>query len=288
MPTHVDRDLLVRLLREQFGAVAELGASLDDDAWASPTCLPGWTVKDSVSHMVGTEAMLLGERAPEIDVSHLDHVRNDIGRSNELWVESMRPRSGAEVLDRFHDVTERRLEALDAMTQADFDAPSWTPAGPDETYGRFMRIRHYDCFMHEHDIRGALGRPDRDEPEHVRSAVSEPAGALGYIVGKRAKLPPGTTTRIHVTGALDATWLIAVAERAAVVEHLDGEPTVDVELPVMRFLRQTGGRDDEPGGRDDRADAGPGGRDGMQHSDVVLGGDVALATQLVTHFAFTI
>ena len=39
------------------------------------------------------------------------------------------------------------------MTQADFDAPSWTPAGRDETYGRFMRIRHYDCFMHEHDIR---------------------------------------------------------------------------------------------------------------------------------------
>jgi uncharacterized protein (TIGR03083 family) len=290
MPTLVNRDLLVRLLREQFDAVAAIGAELDDDAWASPTCLPGWTVKDNVSHMLGTEAMLLGERSPDVDVSHLDHLRNDIAKSNELWVESMRHRSGAEVLARFHDVTERRLAALDAMTQADFDAPSWTPAGPDETYGRFMRIRHYDCFLHEHDIRAALGRPDRAEPEHVRSAVSEPAGALGYIVGRRAKLPAGTTARIHVTGAVDATWLVEVAERAFVVDRLDGEPTVDIELPVMRFLRLTGGRagkpaDAEAGSRAGKpADAEAGSRAG----DVVLGGDIAMATRLVDNLAFTI
>ena len=77
------------------------------------------------------------------------------------------------------------------MTQADFDAPSWTPAGPDETYGRFMRIRHFDCFMHEHDMRGAVGAPDRPEPTHVASALDEVSTGLGFIVGKRAQAPGG-------------------------------------------------------------------------------------------------
>ena len=37
-----------------------------------------------------------------------------------------------------------------------------TPAGPD-TYGRFMRVRIFDCWMHEQDIRRAVGRPGHVE-----------------------------------------------------------------------------------------------------------------------------
>ena len=33
---------------------------------------------------------------------------------------------------------------------------SFTPAGKD-TYGRFMQIRVFDCWLHEQDIRDALG-----------------------------------------------------------------------------------------------------------------------------------
>ena len=41
--------------------MAELGDGLTDVQWDTPTCLPGWTVKDALVHMGGTEAMLLGE-----------------------------------------------------------------------------------------------------------------------------------------------------------------------------------------------------------------------------------
>jgi uncharacterized protein (TIGR03083 family) len=270
--THVDRDEVVGLLHEEFAAVAELGAGLTDEQWATPTCLPGWTVKDALVHMGGTEAMLLGESQPDVDVGHLTHVRNDIGKSGERWVESRRAQSGADDLAWFRDLTDRRLTALDAMTQADFDAPSWTPAGPDETYGRFMRIRHFDCFMHEHDMRDALGLADRADPRHVASAITEPATALGYIVGKRAGLPQGTTVSIRLTGAVDTTWYVAVEERARVVETLDGAPTVALELPAMRFLRLTGGRQDGSTVAD----------------DVVVRGDADLAGRLVANLAFTI
>lgn len=274
MATRVDRDQIVPLLREEFAALVELGDRLSDAEWATPTCLPGWTVKDSLSHLAGTEAMLLGDPAPTVEVSHLSHMGNDIARANEAWVESRRAESGADVVAWFREVTDRRLVALDAMDQAAFDEPSWTPAGPDETYGRFMRIRHYDCFLHEHDMRAALGVADRDDPRHVASALTEPAGALGYIVGRKARLPAGTTVRLAVTGALEDAWLVEVAERASVVDHLDGEPTVAVEMAVMCFLRLTGGR------REDPTEAVPAG--------VTISGDQALGEQLVANLAFTI
>ena len=74
------------------------------------------------------------------------------------------------------------------MTQADFDAPSWTPAGRDETYGRFMRIRHYDCFMHEHDIRYALGLASEAGPVPTSSPPStrwRPASGTSSVAGHR-------------------------------------------------------------------------------------------------------
>lgn len=272
MPTIVDRDHTVRLLRTEFTAIAELGATLDDAAWATPSCLPGWAVKDNLSHMVGTESMLSGAQAPTADVSHLTHMKNDIATANERWIESMRPLPGAEVLDRFRAVTEERLAALDAMTQADFDAPSWTPAGPDETYGRFMRIRHYDCFLHEHDMRDALGLPDRDDAEQLRFAVDEVMPGLGFIVGRKAAMPKGSRVRIHVTGACDDTFLVAVDERAAVVDAFAVEPTVGITLPVMLFLRLSGGRTD--------ADT--------HRAEIHLEGDTTLAWQLASNLAFTI
>ncbi len=98
------------------------------------------------------------------------------------------------------------MVALEAMSQADFDAPSWTPAGRDGAHGRFMRIRPYHCFMHENDIRDALGHR-RADPADLRSAMDEVATGLGYIVGRRPHFQRAAGTdrsdragRLHVPG----------------------------------------------------------------------------------------
>ena len=114
------------------------------------------------------------------------------------------------------------------MTQADFDAPSWTPVGRDETYGRFMRIRHYDCFMHEHDIRDALGMPSRPEVDDLDSALDEVSTGLGYIVGRRASMPEGSRVQIDLTGPVDRVYLVSVDGRATLVDSFDGPPTVGI------------------------------------------------------------
>jgi uncharacterized protein (TIGR03083 family) len=273
MPTLVDRDQAVRRLRAEYGAIASLCAALSEDQWNLPTCLPGWSVRDVLSHVIGAESMLAGDPPPEVDISHLDHMRNPVAESNELWVESLRSRSGPEMLERFDQVVARRLEALDAMTQADFDAPSWTPASRDETYGRFMRIRHYDCFMHEHDIRYAVGAPARPDIDDLGPVLDEVATGLGYIVGRRAALPDGSRLRIELTGPPATTYLVAVDGRAAVVDTLDLPATVGIELSAMLFLRLTGGRQD--------GDSGP-------DPTIAFSGDRPLGDRLVANLAFTI
>ena len=63
-----------------------------------------------------------------------------------------------------------------------------------------MRIRHYDCYLHEQDIRLALGMAVRETVDDLASALDEVATGLGYIVGRRAALPEGTRLRIDLTG----------------------------------------------------------------------------------------
>lgn len=273
MPTLVDKTGTVELLRHEFGSLAAVCSPLSENQWDLATCLPGWSVKDVLSHVVGTESMLDGVPTPSADISRLDHMRNPIAEGNEVWVESMRPLSGGEVLDRFLQITGRRLAALDAMTQADFDAPSWTPVGRDETYGRFMRVRHYDCFMHEQDIRDALGVPPREEERDIESALAEVSTGLGYIVGRRASMPEGSRVRIDLSGPVSRTYLVQVEGRAVEVDSFDQPPTVGIDLPVMLFLRLTGGR----------VDIGPGRGGGIHFS-----GDRRLGEQLVANLAFTI
>ena len=112
MPTLIDKPQAVDLLRNQFQALAALCSDLTEDQWDRPTCLPGWTVRDVLSHIIGAEAMLLGEQAPVADISGIQHIKNPIAEANELWVQSMRDHNGEQMRARFTDVTARRLAAL--------------------------------------------------------------------------------------------------------------------------------------------------------------------------------
>ncbi len=273
MPTSVEIEPLRRLLRADWAALDEMCSSLSEEQWATPTCLPGWTVQDVLAHITGTELMLDGVEAPKVDVSHLTHLRNDIARLGEVWVQDMRTLSGPQVLERFREVVIRRGAALDAMTQADFDAPSWTPVGKDETYGRFMRIRHYDTFLHEHDIRDALAVADRADVAAIESALTEVVGSFGYIVGRTAALPDGSAVRIDLTGPVVRTYLVAVDGRASVVEHLDSEPNTTLAMSDLLLLRLTGGRTE------------PGPHLGV---DLEIAGDQSMGLHLAANMAMTI
>jgi uncharacterized protein (TIGR03083 family) len=55
---------VVDVLDEEWAAIGQLGDDLESGEWELPSECPGWTVRDVLSHMVGTERSLLGEPSP--------------------------------------------------------------------------------------------------------------------------------------------------------------------------------------------------------------------------------
>ena len=127
--------------------------------------------------------------------------------------------------------TARRLAVLQDTYQADWDTEGFTPAGID-TYGRFMRIRVFDCWFHEQDIRDAVGQPGGEEGVSARAALDEMEAAIGYVVGKKAAAPAGSRVTFVLTGPAARTIHVEVGERAKVVDELDGPATVTLTMPL--------------------------------------------------------
>jgi len=273
VPTTLPKEPVVAGLRDVWAQLDELLAGLDDAAWATPTCLPGWDVQAVVAHIIGTEGMLLGEEPPvaDIDTEVRTHVRNDIGRFNEAWVIALADEPPDAVLASFRDHVARRLEALDATSEEAWETVGFTPAGQD-TYGRFMRIRTFDCWMHEQDIRDAVGRPGGEDGPAARLAIDEMAAALGYLVGKKGRAPQGSRVRLELTGAAGRTVHVEVGERAAIVEELSGPPTVTLTMPTGVFARLGGGRADPA----------------ALLGQVTIDGDTEVGERIVANMAYTI
>src|SRR5690606_27434094 len=122
MPSNIPKDRTVAALGEVWTSLEALLGSLSDDEWLVPSPLPGWSVQDNVSHIVGTEAMLAGQPGPDIEIDRAAsaHVRNDIGEVNEKWVDSLRGAPPEEMLVRFREVTSARLAMLEQMSQEEW------------------------------------------------------------------------------------------------------------------------------------------------------------------------
>lgn len=269
----IPREPLVDALDQQWLSIAELLAGLPEDAWTTPTALPGWSVQDVLAHIIGTESSLLGDKPADsaTDFSALSHVHNPIAVFNEQWVDMLRGHSPEQLLARFDEVTERRRKALAAMSQEDFDAPSWTPVGQG-TYARFMQIRVFDCWMHEQDIRAAVDKPGHDGGPRAELSIDEIERGLGYIIGKLGGAPQGSSVTISLTGPVHRDMHVRVDGRATVVDALSDPPTTTIALPSTLFARLAGGRD--------QADT--------HREQINVSGDTALGEQIVHNLSFTI
>ncbi|MDT5260011.1 MAG: hypothetical protein QOD10_5091 [Mycobacterium sp.] len=275
--TKLDKADVLSGLFAVWDSIDALLDGLPETSWQAATPLPGWDVKAVVSHIIGTESFLAGIAAPQpdIDVSALDHVRNDIGVLNECWVRHLSGESGAGVLERFRAVTNDRRSALAGMSDEEWNAVMPTPVGP-ESYGRFMRVRAFDCWMHEQDMREALSRPSTDDELDgtvSQLALDEIEATMGYVVGKRSKAPDGSRILIELTGPLTRTVRVNVDGRAQAVADFGGqEPTAAIRLDGLQFTRLSGGRP----------------MSAARAQDIELGGDQSVAAQVADNLNFVI
>jgi uncharacterized protein (TIGR03083 family) len=199
------------LMALAFASMEELCSSLSPGDWSKPTDCPGWTVQDQLSHQCGIESSLLGRPAPE-----------GPARGTERDVDHRRSWPPQKVLDEYRELTAERIPRLH------------------ETPEERLAIRVFDCWMHEQDIRNAIGRPGNLEGPVARFVYGRCVMTMPMIVGKRVAPPDGTTVVFDVDG--DVTALGIENGRAKLLERAPEEPTVRLVMDMHALERLAGGR----------------------------------------------
>ncbi len=230
-------------LAETWEALAEVSSGLSGTEWALPTECPGWDVKDQLSHLIGIERAIMGEPVPEWSGPLGDHVKNDFAAANEPFVAVRRALPGPSVRAEFVEVTTTRLAQLDALTAQGWAAVGYSPMG-EVPHAEFMRVRVFDSWVHEQDVRRALDRPGGDGNTASEISLDHVQRAMPFVVGKLAGCADGTAVRFDVAGpGHDArAFTIAVDGGRARPAGDEVAPTVTLSLSNIDFMRLGCGR----------------------------------------------
>jgi uncharacterized protein (TIGR03083 family) len=236
-------DEVIAALEETWAATTHLCESLHPDAWELETDCPGWTVRDHLSHMIGTELGLLGTPAPPTPDPMPEHVRNPIGAGNETWIAARRAVPGTEMVAEFTEVTSRRLQEMRSFPPERWTVPGWSPIG-EAPYGEFMLIRIMDCWVHGQDMRWALDKPGDRGGRGERVALTRLTSGMGYVVGRQVAPPDGTTVVFEVEGPDPRTVALRMdGKRASGLDEAPESPTVRLTMPAEQFVRLACGRE---------------------------------------------
>lgn len=209
-----DLPALTAAYAQTIQAISDLGHSLRPGDVERETACPGWSVLDQFAHVVSLEAWVQGEAPPDIDVSGHPHVTNGLGAMVERFVESRRGRSLEELLEELDFLATNRIEHLEAETTSP-DDPATGPLGPTTTHG-LLQSRLFDLWIHEQDIREAIGRPGNLDTPAAAHTVRLMFEAFPRVVARTAQVPAGNAVILDLTGPV-------VGRAGARVEERDGK-----------------------------------------------------------------
>jgi uncharacterized protein (TIGR03083 family) len=230
-------------LGETWGALAGVCSELSEADWARPTECPGWDVKDQLSHLIGIERAIMGEPVPDWRGPLGDHVKNDFAATNERFVAVRRALPGPSVRAEFVEVTTTRMAQLDALTAEGWAEVGYSPMG-EVPQAEFMRVRVFDSWVHEQDVRRALDRPGGDGNMASEIALSHVQRAMPFVVGKKAGCVDGTAVRFEVAGPGHDARAFTIAVEGGRARQTGDEvaPTVTLSLSNIDFMRLGCGR----------------------------------------------
>ncbi len=159
---------------------------------------------------------------------------------------------GPDVLTEFVAVSQLRLATLRRLT-----GDEWAQVGPtivgEVTLADFMKTRVFDSWVHEQDVRMALGRPGGSGGLASAVAVGQVEAAMGFVVGKKAAAPEGSVVRFSVGGPAQDARRITLAVQggrarpvpegpSAATPTAPTAPTVTLALSSLDFVRLGCGR----------------------------------------------
>ena len=253
-----------RRAAEDFIALAREVTPEQEDL---PTDLPGWSVKDNVAHTAHLEAILAGAPEETIEVTGAEHIKGLSGWYTEQGVQARRGRSMAELIAELEDAVENRAAALAADPPTDGSAaPPKTPGDIGWDNARLLSNRPLDIWMHEQDIRRAIGSPGGLDSPAATHTLKVFGGALPLVLGKR--VAPGAGTSVVVV-LPDRAFGATVGDDGRAVRSVEAAPTARISLSPESFILLAGGRRS------------------AEEVDAKVEGDEALARELLANLAVT-
>ena len=243
---------------------------LAPEQWSAPTDLPGWDVHAVAAHTAHLEAILAGHPEETVEFEPPPHITGLMGLYTEQGVVARRDRTPDELINEIRESATARRTALLA------DPPTDPSAKPPQIFGgvpwdwrRLLRNRPLDVWMHEQDVRRAVGRPGNLDSPAARHTADYLAESLPMVLAKRVAAPPGTTVVLEVAGSDPTTAAVNAEGRGELLPTPPDSPTVRITTDRETFTLLAGGR---------RAPAA---------GTVTLRGDVELGQRILDTLAVT-
>lgn len=195
-------------------ALLDLLGSLGAAQWSAPTVCPGWAVRDVVAHLLDDYLRRLsGSRDGYGGVPFApgESLPAYLARINGEFVAAMRqcsPSTMVDLLTHLGPQLDELWERTDPAGPAYLDV-SWAGAGTSPAWLDCAR-EYTEFWVHQQQIRDAVGRPGADEPELLRPVLVTFLHALPVALSGFAR-PAGTAMSFEVTGPAGGRW-VAVSD----------------------------------------------------------------------------
>ena len=242
--SQADIPTLVAILDQAMSRLRSIDP--DEAQWAAATPCAGWSVADIYAHIVDLEMTMAGEPVStfEPDWASLGHVSGEFQRLTERGVAERRGRTRDQVLTEFDAIHTRRQQQLVAGEQ-DPEAQIVGPFGAPFALDRVLRMRILDCWVHEQDIRTALGKPGGWGTPAAWITAGSMVGGLGFVLAKRVGSPPDITAQVVVSGPgvrFTATVAVGADNRGHLVP-MRSDPTASLKMSWPTFFSLSAGRE---------------------------------------------
>jgi uncharacterized protein (TIGR03083 family) len=241
-----DREELAGYVEVWWQAVndfLDLLEAVPEAEWATPTDLPGWDVRAVAAHTAHLEVILAGGPEETADVGEPPHVTGFMGAYTEIGVVNRREASPDAIINELREAVTKRHTALLADPPSDGDAkPEHIFGGVPWSWRVLLRNRPLDVWMHEQDIRRAVGRPGNLDSAAAQHTADYLAESLGFVLGKRVGAPTGTSLVLDMEGSAPFFFEIDENGRGQRLPQPPTVPTATLHMDRESFIRLAGGR----------------------------------------------
>ena len=200
-------------------------AQFDDNQWNHPSRCAGWSSRDVIVHLDSTNSFWAFSIASGASGNPTTFLNTFDPVASPAQLVAATDLSADEVLSRFEASNEALIDALERLTDDEWDALAEAPPG----HISISALAHHalwDSWVHERDILLPLALPVAIEPDEVAACLRYGA-ALGPALSRSRGDARTGTLALH-TSSPDVAAVVTIGANISVRSGVD--PTADLTL----------------------------------------------------------